>query len=78
MAILLALDLASPGSSIFATVSPLHAISGLFAVALMALGLAAIVYRAERRFRMIEPDSIVMVMVYVGAVAVLYGEATQR
>ena len=48
MSILLGLDPASPGASIFTMVSPLHALSGLFAVTLMALGLAAIVYRAER------------------------------
>jgi cation:H+ antiporter len=73
MAILLALDLAQPGASIFSVVSPHHALSGLFAVSLMGLGLAAIVYRAERRFRMIEPDSITMLFLYAMALAVLYG-----
>jgi len=78
MATLLAFDLVSPGASIFTMLSPLHALSGLFAVALMALGLAAIVYRAERRFRMIEPDSLAMVMLYAVGVAMLYAAAVPR
>ena len=40
---------------------------------LMSLGLAAIVYRAERRFAMIEPDSLLMVVVYVLGIWLLYG-----
>jgi cation:H+ antiporter len=78
MAILLALDLAAPGRSIFAIVAPTHAISALFAVALMALALAAIVYRAERRFRMIEPDSVAMLVLYAVGVALLYAETVPR
>jgi cation:H+ antiporter len=72
MAIFLALDLAHPGASIFAALSPDHVPSALFAVILMSLGLAAIVYRAERRFWMIEPDSALMILVYLAAVLVGY------
>jgi cation:H+ antiporter len=68
MAIFLALDLVHPGASIFAALSPAHVPSALFAVVSMSLGLAAIVYRAERRFWMIEPDSALMILVYLAAV----------
>jgi cation:H+ antiporter len=78
MAIFLGLDLAMPGSSIFAAIDPSHALSGLFAVALMSLGLAAIVYRAERRFAMIEPGSAAMLLVYLLAVVTLYAEVVHR
>lgn len=71
MAIFLPLDLAQPGS-LFATVDPGHAVSGLFAVLLMSLGLAAIVYRAKRRFAMVEPDSVLMVVAYGCALWMLY------
>ncbi len=71
MAIFLPLDLAQPGS-LFSAVDPDHALSGLFAVVLMSLGLAAIVYRAERRFRMIEPSSLVILITYVTAIGILY------
>jgi cation:H+ antiporter len=72
MLIFLALDLAEPHRAIFATLDPGHALSGLFGVVLMSLGLAAIVYRAERRFAMVEPDSLLIFVVYLLALALLY------
>jgi cation:H+ antiporter len=71
MAILLPLDLAQPGS-LFAALDPGHALSGLFAVVLMSLGLAAIVYRAKRRFAMLEPDSALIAAAYFAALWLLY------
>jgi len=41
-------------------VDPGHALSGLFAVVLMGLGLGAIVYRAKKRFALIEPSSLLI------------------
>jgi cation:H+ antiporter len=77
MTIFLALDLAEPHRAIFAAVDPAHALSGLFAVVLMSLGLAAIVYRAERRFAMLEPDSLLMIACYVLAMALLYTQVVR-
>jgi cation:H+ antiporter len=74
MAIFFVLDLAEPGS-FFAALDSRHALSGLFAVVMMCLGLAAIVYRAEKRFAMIEPGAILMVAAYLLAIGVLYGTA---
>lgn len=71
MIVFFAMDLAAPGS-IFAALDASHAISALCGVALMGLGIAAIVYRAERRFALIEPDSFVMLLVYLLGVAFLY------
>lgn len=64
MAIFFVLDLASPGGSAFAALSPVHVVTGLVGVLLTALGLAAIVYRAERRFAMLEPDAVLIVLAY--------------
>jgi cation:H+ antiporter len=72
MVIFVALDLASPSGSIFAGLSPVHAIVGALAVILMSLGLASILYRAERRFRMLEPDSALMVVAYAVSIWVVY------
>ncbi len=72
MAIFLVLDLAAPGTSLFAVLNPHHALTALVAIALMGLGLAAIVYRAERRFAMIEPNSAVMVVAYALGLWLLY------
>jgi cation:H+ antiporter len=72
MVIFLALDGANPAGSIFRRLSPAHAISGILAVILMALGLASILYRAERRFVMIEPDSALMLLVYLLSIWIVY------
>jgi cation:H+ antiporter len=71
MAVFLPLDLAQPGS-LFVGLDPSHAVSALSAVVLMSLGLAAIVYRARRRFAMIEPGSVIMLVAYALAVWLLY------
>jgi cation:H+ antiporter len=66
MAIFLPLDLVQ-GGNLFAGLDPGHALSGLFAVLLMSLGIAAIVYRARRRFAMVEPDSLLILVAYAAA-----------
>lgn len=70
MALFAALDAATPSRSFFAALSPTHAVTACFAIAMMALGLAASVYRAERRFALLEPSSVGMLVVYALAVAV--------
>jgi cation:H+ antiporter len=72
MTIFLAMDLALPEASIFAVLAPTHVVSALVAIILMALGLASIVFRAERRFALLEPGSLVMVLTYAAGVVVLY------
>jgi cation:H+ antiporter len=75
MALFVVLDLVHPGPSVFAVLDPSHVISALIAVVLTSLGLAAIVYRAERRFALIEPDSLLMVVTYLLGVWLLYAYA---
>jgi cation:H+ antiporter len=77
MAIFFALDLVEPGS-LFAALDPSHALSGLFAVVLMSLGLAAIVYRAKRRFAMLEPDSLLMLAGYCFAIWSIFTHTAGR
>jgi len=71
MAIFFALDLAQSGS-IFAAADPSHVVSAIFGVILMSLGLAAIAYRAKRRFAMLEPDSLLILVAYLLGIWVLY------
>lgn len=71
MAILLPLDLAQPGG-LLAAVDPGHAVSGLSAVVLMSLGLGAIIYRAKRRFSVLEPSSVLMLVAYAMSLWLLY------
>ncbi len=65
MVVFLAMDVASPTGAIFAALDPRHALAALTAIVLMSLGLAAIAYRAERRFALIEPGSWLMVAAYL-------------
>jgi cation:H+ antiporter len=71
MAIFLAMDLATP-APIFAALDAGHALGACSAVLLMALGVAAIVYRAERRFALLEPDSVLMIAFYAASAWILY------
>lgn len=72
LTILLALDVAWPGPTIYTVLDPNHVLSAMLGVILTSLGLAAVLYRAERRFAMIEPDSWVMVLAYLAGVWLLY------
>jgi cation:H+ antiporter len=72
MTVFLAMDLAQPGGSVFPLLSTGHALSGLLAVVMTATGLAAVVYRAERRFGMLEPSSVVIIATYVLGLWLLY------
>jgi cation:H+ antiporter len=75
MVIFVALDIAYPAGSIFGGLSATHAISGMLAVVLMTLGLAGILYRAERRFVMLEPDSALMILIYAFSIWVIYAHS---
>jgi cation:H+ antiporter len=77
MALFLPLDLAREGS-VFHGLDAAHAASALLGVLLMALGLAAIVYRAKRRFRMVEPDSALVLLAYLLGLWLLYQHAAAR
>jgi hypothetical protein len=52
--------------------SPEHTIAALLATVLMGLGLAAIAYRADRRWALLEPGSALMLGVYAVGMWILY------
>jgi cation:H+ antiporter len=72
ISILLWVDLAHPGASIFVDASRAHVLTLAFGIILMALGLAAIVYRAKKRFAALEPDSALIVLTYALGILILY------
>ena len=71
MVVFFAMDLADPGS-VYSNVSAGNAVSALLAIVLMSLGVAAIVFRAERRLSLREPNSLVMVLVYLAGLGLVY------
>jgi hypothetical protein len=44
----------------------------------MALGLSAVAHRTERRFGLLEPDSLLMILVYLPSLWALYQRATSQ
>lgn len=58
-------DLAYPEGGLLSTVSSTHALTALWSIIMMSIGLMGIIYRAERRFLLIEPDSLLMIVAYV-------------
>jgi cation:H+ antiporter len=72
MALFIILDVAHEGGPIFGAISEVHAISAFVAVALMAVGIGAIAYRAKGRLTLLEPSGGIMVLLYLlGLLAVL-------
>lgn len=71
MTIFVILDAVHAGPPILGIVSPMHVISALAAVLLMAIGIAALVYRTQGRLALLEPSSMLIIIGYVVALALL-------
>lgn len=74
MMLLLPLDLVHGGGPLLADVAPVHALSGLVAIGLMAIGLAAVVYRAKGRLTMLEPNGVLMIVAYAAGMALVFAQ----
>ncbi|MDK2741715.1 MAG: hypothetical protein NDI90_02295 [Nitrospira sp. BO4] len=64
MAALFITDVAYRQGPLLSSVSSTHAMTGLWSIVLMNVGLMGIIYRAEKRFLLIEPDSALMIVGY--------------
>ncbi|MDP1948871.1 MAG: sodium:calcium antiporter [Nitrospirota bacterium] len=65
MAAFLFADLAYRDGSLLGSVSSAHALTALWSILMMNIGLMGIIYRAEKRFLLIEPDGLLMIVSYV-------------
>ena len=65
MAAFLFADLAYRDGGLLGSVSSAHALTALWSIVMMNIGLMGIIYRAEKRFLLIEPDSLLMIVSYV-------------
>lgn len=72
MAILFLADVAYWNGSLLAAVEPTHAITAFISIVLMSIGVMGIIYRAEKRFLLIEPDSFLMIVGYIVGMWLLY------
>jgi cation:H+ antiporter len=65
MAAFLFADIAYRGGGLLDHLSGTHALTALWSILMMNIGLMGIIYRAEKRFMLIEPDSLLMIVSYV-------------
>jgi cation:H+ antiporter len=61
------------GGALLNSVSPTHALTALWSILMMNIGLMGIIYRAEKRFMLTEPDSLLMIVAYVLGLRLLFG-----
>lgn len=71
MSLFVVLD-AVHGAPLLSEVDAAHTISALVAIALMAAGLSALVYRAKRRFSLLEPSGTAMLLIYLAGLVLVY------
>jgi cation:H+ antiporter len=72
MAAVVFADAAYQAGPLLSAVSETHTVTALVSIVLMTVGLMGIIYRAERRFFLIEPDSLLMILGYGLAIGLLY------
>lgn len=72
MAALWFVDLAYRPGPLLGAITQTHAVTALISLLLMNVGVMGIIYRAERRFRFIEPDGLTMILGYGLGVWLLY------
>jgi cation:H+ antiporter len=65
-------DLAYREGPILSMISSSHALTALWGILLMNVGLMGIIYRVEKRYLFIEPDSFIMILGYVIGLWVLF------
>lgn len=76
MIVLPAMDVAYPGGSIYVMLSVNHVLSALIGIAMMCLGIAAILSRKPMRYAKWESASLLMVLIYAGGLWLLYLRST--
>jgi cation:H+ antiporter len=72
MAILFIADMVYWKGPLLAAVEPAHAVTALVGIVLMSVGSMGLIYRAEKRFLLIEPDSALMILGYVLGMGLIF------
>lgn len=65
MAAFLFADLAYREGDLLSSLNSVHALTALWSILMMNIGVMGIIYRAEKRFILIEPDSLLMIVSYI-------------
>lgn len=71
MALLAPLDAVMPGS-LFAAVSPNHALTAVAAIVITSVAVMGQLYQVEKRRRLVEPDALLVILLVFGMLGLLY------
>jgi cation:H+ antiporter len=72
MAAFFFVDVAFRGGPLFNAISDAHAMTALWSILLMSIGLMGIIYRVEKRYLLIEPDGLAIFLGYSPGLWLLY------
>ena len=73
MVIFAPLDLAHGDAPLLAAVSPVHAVTALVGIIMMAVAVGAVVYRSKVPGARLEPISVLMIAIYLMGLLIVYG-----
>jgi cation:H+ antiporter len=73
--ILAMVDLATP-DSIFALASSAHLVTAVCVTVVSAVALLGLLYRAEKRYWLIEPDALLVILLVIGSLILVYDATT--
>ncbi|MCA9079498.1 MAG: hypothetical protein KDA58_03020 [Planctomycetaceae bacterium] len=73
MAMLAGLDLATP-VPLLSSVAQTHALTGTAAVLVTSVVIAGLLYRAEKRWWILEPDAVLVIVLVLGSLLAVYGQ----
>ncbi len=76
MLVFLFADIAYRPGPITSSVADAQVLAALMAVLLTATGMMGIIYRAERRFFLLEPDALAVILGYIGGMWLVYQAGT--
>lgn len=71
LTIIAALDVATP-NALLASVSQVHLITVTAVILVTAVALLGILYRAEKRYWLIEPDAVLVILLLIGTLVLIY------
>ena len=72
MMLVLPTDLAYSEGSLLASVGSTQTVAGLLAIVLMSIGIMGVMFRKEKRWYLLEPDSIILAIVYFVGLFLLF------
>jgi cation:H+ antiporter len=72
MMLVLPLDLAYTKGSLLQAVSATQVTAGLLAIILMSIGIMGVIFRKEKRWYLLEPDSLILALAYFVGLFLLF------